>query len=195
MGRPTKANSLTPDDVIAAAIACIDAEGPAALGVSRVARQLGISPPAIYRHLPDHAGLQRAVALRLWQQYLDYCHQRLDSIEDDRDRLLMGWRVTRQFAQQYPARYQVMTAFRLQPEDNEANAVIQEARQFIADALHLYGLSDDRLSDAMRMITATLNGFIAYEQRGNFTLSRSTGASFEVILEALMVAVEYIREH
>ena len=51
-----------------------------------------------------------------------------------------------------------------------------------------------RLIDALRMITVTLNGFILFEQRGNLTLSRSTQESFEVILEALMVAVEHIRD-
>ncbi len=194
MGRPIKANSLTSENVVAAAIACIDAEGPAALGVSRVARQLGIKPPAIYKHLPGSAGLQRAVAMALWRQYIDYCRQQLDPVEDNRERLLKSWCATRQFARQYPARYQVMMAFVLQPEDAEAAGIIRETQQFVIDALHLYGLSEVKTIDAVRMIVATLNGFIALEQRGNFTLSRDTDSSFETILEALMVAVEYIRD-
>lgn len=48
MGRPTKENSLTKQDVIAAAIACLEKEGESALGVNRVARELNIKPPAIY---------------------------------------------------------------------------------------------------------------------------------------------------
>ncbi len=48
MGRPTKENSLTQQDVIEAAIACLDQEGESALGVNRVARELSIKPPAIY---------------------------------------------------------------------------------------------------------------------------------------------------
>lgn len=194
MGRPSKANSLTVENVVAAAIACIDAEGPAALGVSRVARQLGIKPPAIYKHLPGSVGLQRAVAIALWKQYLNHCHAQLDAIENGRARLLRGLRVTRQFARQYPARYQVMMAFVLQPEDTEAADIIQETQQFVIEALHLYGLSEVKTIDAVRMITATLNGFIACEQRGNFTLNRDTESSFETILEALMVAVEHIRD-
>lgn len=195
MGRPTKENSLSRQDVISAAIACIDAEGSLALNVSRVARQLGIKPPAIYKHVPaGKTGLHRAVALALWQQYLDYCHQRLDGLESDRDRLLKGWQITRQFAQQHPHRYQVMTAFVLQPDDAAAAAIIAETQQFLAEALQMYGLSQAKLIDAMRMITATLNGYIAIEQRGNLTLSRSTDASFEVILDALLTAVEHIRD-
>lgn len=194
MGRPSKAHSLTPQDVVAAAIACIDAEGPPALGVSRVARHLGIKPPAIYKHVAGQAGLERAVALALWGQYLDYCRTHLDGIEAGRDRLQQGWRLTREFAQQHPARYVVMTGFVLEPEDHEAAAIIQATQQFIAQALQLHGLSDAKLIDAMRMITATINGFIGLELGANLTLERSSSDSFEVMLEALMIAVEHIRD-
>jgi AcrR family transcriptional regulator len=50
MGRPLKENSLTPQDVVQAAITCLDQEGELALGVNRVARALGVKPPAIYKH-------------------------------------------------------------------------------------------------------------------------------------------------
>ncbi len=70
MGRPTKENSLTKQNVIAAAIACLDQEGESALGVNRVARELNIKPPAIYKYLEGNTGLQRAVALTVWRQYL-----------------------------------------------------------------------------------------------------------------------------
>ncbi|MEO0534534.1 MAG: hypothetical protein AAF215_11800 [Cyanobacteria bacterium P01_A01_bin.123] len=42
MGRPTQENSLSQQDVVRAAIACIDQGGATALGVSQVARALGI---------------------------------------------------------------------------------------------------------------------------------------------------------
>ena len=80
MGRPTKENSLTQQDVIAAAIACLDREGESALGVNRVARELGIKPPAIYKHLDGNAGLRRAVALAIWQNYLTQCRQQTEGI-------------------------------------------------------------------------------------------------------------------
>ncbi|MCX7596063.1 MAG: hypothetical protein N2235_20360 [Fischerella sp.] len=39
--------------------------------MNRVARELGIKPPAIYKHLDGNAALQRAVALTIWQQYIE----------------------------------------------------------------------------------------------------------------------------
>ncbi len=85
MGRPTKENSLTKQDVIAAAIACLDQEGESALGVNRVARELNIKPPAIYKHLEGNAGLQRAVALTVWRQYLTECQQQTNGITDSKN--------------------------------------------------------------------------------------------------------------
>ncbi|MEO1523634.1 MAG: TetR-like C-terminal domain-containing protein [Cyanobacteria bacterium J06633_2] len=202
MGRPSKENSLTLQAVVTAAIACIDAEGSAALGINRVARALRVKPPALYKHLSGKAGLERAVALTIWQQYMDWCRERVNHVktsEDfavdlNRDRLMMAWRATRAFALQYPSRYQVMMRFQLQPDDQEAFAIIQETQQFVAEALHMQGFSAVRLIDAMRMITATINGFIALELGKNLTLERSTDESFSVILDALMVAIEQIRD-
>jgi len=42
MGRPTKEKSLSQKDIIATAIKLVKDEGEAALGVNRVARELGI---------------------------------------------------------------------------------------------------------------------------------------------------------
>lgn len=69
MGRPTKEKSLTQRDIIEAAIACVEAEGETALGVNRVARELGITPPSIYKHVESGATLRRLVALEIWRRF------------------------------------------------------------------------------------------------------------------------------
>jgi AcrR family transcriptional regulator len=85
MGHPLKENSLTSQDVIKAAIDCLDQEGSSALGVNRVARALGIKPPAIYKHLDGNAGLTRAVALAIWRNYL------LDLLREYLTDVLVQW--------------------------------------------------------------------------------------------------------
>jgi AcrR family transcriptional regulator len=194
MGRPTKENSLTPQDVITAAIACLDLEGESALGVNRVARELGIKPPAIYKHLDGNAALRRAVALTIWQQYAAWCRQRLDGVNDPRALLKAGGHATREFARLYPARYRLMMQFQLHLRDAEAAPLIQETLDFMRRVLQSYDLKEAKLIDAMRMVNAALNGFIAVEQAGLLTLERATDASFEVMLDALIVALKYIRD-
>ncbi len=193
MGRPLKENSLTPQDVITAAIDCLDREGESALGVNRVARSLGIKPPAIYKHLDGNAGLRRAVALEIWHNYLtDYQRQTTD-VTEPRALLLIGAQATRNFAHRYPARYTVMMQYQLQPTDPEEAKIIYDSLQVLKKSLQLYELSDDALIDVMRMVNAAIYGFIIREQSELMTLHRDPAASYEVMLDALLVAIDYIR--
>ncbi|GAA6615290.1 TetR/AcrR family transcriptional regulator [Scytonema sp. NUACC26] len=193
MGRPVKEKSLSRQDVIAAAISCIDRDGASALGVSRVARFLGIKPPAIYKHLENGADLQRATVIELWRQYLTQCQQMIAERSVTPDLLKQLGHFARNFAKTYPARYQVMMQVQLQPSDPEAGAIIQQLLNFLRQALNAYDLTDTQLIDVMRMLNAAIYGFIAVEQAGLMTLERSTDQSYDVMLDALIVAIEHIR--
>ena len=99
MGRPTKENSLSPQDVINAAIACLEQDGESALGVNCVARELGIKPPAIYKHLDGNAALRKAVVLSIWQRFFAYYFQQIAGLTDARALLKAGGHATRNYAQ------------------------------------------------------------------------------------------------
>ncbi len=194
MGRPLKEKSLSRRDVIAAAICCIDQDGASALGVSRVARWLGIKPPAIYKHLESGADLQRATAIELWEQYLTECQQTISGHSITTDLLKQLGHFTRNFAKTYPARYQVMMQVQLQPSQPEAAAMIQQCLTFLRQALNAYNLTNTQLIDVMRMLNAAIYGFIAVEQAGLMTLERSTDQSYDVMLDALIAAIIHIRD-
>ena len=193
MGRPKKEHSLTRHDVIEAAIACLEKEGESALGVNRVARELGIKPPAIYKHLDGNAALQRAVVLTIWRKYLTHCQQQTAGLSEPHELLRAGGNATRNFARNHPALYRVMMRFHLQPTDPDAAALIQDSLGLLKKSLQLYELNDNQLIDVMRMVNAAIYGFISLEQAGLMTLGRSTDASYEVMLDALVVAIEHIR--
>jgi len=99
---------------------------------------------------------------------------------------------TRSFARRYRARYTVMTQYQMRPTDPEEAEIIQDLLRFFQKSLQLYELSDDALIDVMRMVNAAIYGFIAREQSELMTLNRSPDASYEVMLDALLVAIEYI---
>ncbi|TYQ25108.1 TetR/AcrR family transcriptional regulator [Pseudanabaena sp. UWO311] len=195
MGRPTKENSLSRQDVVAAAIACIDREGASALSVSRVARELGIKPPAIYKHLESGLALQKSVVCKLWGYYLQECQEKIIETSIPSESLKQMGHFARHFARTYPARAQIMMQTRLQTSDPEAAEIIQQFIMFLRQMLGACDLADDRLIDVMRMINAAIYGFITIEQAGLMTLERSADRSFEVMLEALMVAIAHIQQH
>ncbi len=109
--------------------------------------------------------------------------------------LRAGAQATRSFARRHQARYTVMTQYQMRPTDPEEAEIIQESLRFFQKSLQLYELSDDALIDVMRMVNAAIYGFIAREQSELMTLNRSPDASYEVMLDALLVAIEYIRHN
>ncbi len=151
------------------AIACLEKEGESALGVNRVAWELGIKPPAIYKHLNGNAELKKAVVLALWQRYMTYCQQEIAGLSEPGQLLIAGGHATRNFALKHPALFRVMTQFQLQPSDADAGAVIQETLSFFKSSLQLYELNDNQLIDVMRMVNAAISGFIFAEQSGLMT--------------------------
>ena len=60
----TVRKGLTRQTVVDAAGDVVDMEGPTALTLSRVARELGVKPPSLYNHIAGLEQLQRDVALR-----------------------------------------------------------------------------------------------------------------------------------
>ncbi|MGD1896736.1 MAG: TetR/AcrR family transcriptional regulator [Phormidesmis sp.] len=194
MGRPKKEDSLAQQDVINAALVCIDKEGEAALGVNRVARELGIKPPAIYKHVNGKAGLRKAVVLNIWNDYLQCCQGAVEGIADTAALFHTGAQAARSYAQNYPGRYAVMMQYQMRPTDSEEAVIIQRSLRFFQQALQLDGLSEAVLIDCMRMVNASIYGFLNREQMELMTLSRSSDASYEVMLDALLVAIAHIKK-
>ncbi len=193
MGRPRKEDSLSQQDVVNAAIACLDKDGEAALGVNRVARELGIKPPGIYKHINGNAGLRQAAAIAIWRDYLLHCQKAVADITDTRDLFHAGAQASRHYAKRYPARYEVMMQYQMRPTDSEEAEIIQRSLHFFKQSLQLHTLSDDMLIDCMRMVNAAIYGFINREQLDLMTLARSADASYEVMLDALLVAIAHVK--
>ncbi len=190
MGRPIKEKSLTPKDVVKAAIICIDKEGESALGVNRVARELGIKPPAIYKHLNGNTELRRAVSLEICRIFFDYCEGKMAGIENSRELLRVGGQATREFAKTYPSRFKIMNQFQLQPTDVDAMEIIQISLRVYQKIFAPYNLDSNQLIDAMRIMNSAMSGFINLELAGMLTLGHHVDDSYEVMLDVLYVAVE-----
>lgn len=194
MGRPIKEKSLTRRDVIEAAIACVEQEGEAALGVNRVARELGITPPSIYKHVESGAALRRLVALEIWRRCLALCCQAIEGVTDSSTMLKTVAHTARKFALSQPALYRIMTAMPLQPTEPDCAPIVQSILGFYQRVLQPYKLTESETIHAMRMLNAAFYGFVATEQAGLLTLETSTEKSFDVMIDALIQAIQYIRQ-
>ena len=55
--RPGPKRALSEAGVLDAALALMDADGPAAASIRRIAGELGVSPNAVYTYFPDKAAI------------------------------------------------------------------------------------------------------------------------------------------
>lgn len=194
MGRPIKEKSLTQRDIIEAAIVCVETEGETALGINRVARELGITPPSIYKHVESGAALRRLVALEIWRHFLALCCQSIKGISDSSKLLKTVAHTARDFARSRPEPYRVMTAMPLQPTEPDCAPIVQSIVTFYQQVLQPYKLTESETIHAMRMLNAAFYGFVATEQAGLLTLEPSTDESYDLMINALIQAIQYIRQ-
>ena len=169
--------------VVTRAAQLADEIGLEELTITKLARELGVTPPGIYRHVTDLADLRRAIgglAAREAAAELATACAGLSGAAalTALAAALRGW------AKRHPARYAALQEAP-DPDDAEGSAAAEALIAVIATALRAYGLAGDDLTDAIRLIRSTLHGFIALEGGDGFKQRRSVEASFARIVAAL----------
>lgn len=185
LGRP-KGQTLTPQMVVQSAIDCLETEGIAALGVNRVAKQLGVQPPAIYKHLDGNPGLYRAVRLEGWRRFVAaYCDEDRDCASPEA-RLRQAAYQYRQFAHQHQELYAFITSQPFDLSDPEFKVIYQDLEAFYQRALAPICSSTETMIDASRFFHAAIHGFVSAERAQLFTYPRPCDESFEYLVTALV---------
>jgi len=188
VARP-KGQTLSREDVIDAAIRCLQRDGETGLGVNRVAHELGIRPPSIYKHINGNEALRRAVAVESMYRLTDYLNQQVQGVDDHRALIRAIANGIRQFFHQYPALHAVITTV---PIDNDPG--YETAKQaFIAfnhEHLHPFGIAEDEVIHAIRALVSACHGFVLFERAGRFTAPQSLDDSYEWMINTLILAFE-----
>jgi AcrR family transcriptional regulator len=96
--------------LVAAALKTIEREGVAEVSLRAVARSLGVSPRAPYRHFATKEQLLAAVAVEGYRLSATFTAGRLDGIVDPVDRLRAAVVAYVLFATKHPAAFRVMYA-------------------------------------------------------------------------------------
>ena len=146
---------LTPRarEIVAAGRDLLEAEGPQALSMRRIADALGIRAPSLYKHLPDKAALEAA---RIADGFVELA-ERFEAGEPDLEGIA---RTYRGFAHDHPHLYRMMTAGRLPRERLPAGVEERAARPVVIAA----GGDPDRA----RALFAFAHGMTILELDGRF---------------------------
>jgi AcrR family transcriptional regulator len=188
MERPTRTpSSQIGPDVLRAALAILDGEGPDGFTVRAIAQRAGVAPMAIYNHFDGVNGVLEA----LWIEGFDTLREAITfesaSAQDD---LIKAGRGYRRFALENQGLYIVMFMHRFrnfEPSLEASQVAAQTYETLVVNvercqALGLFERSEAR--DAAQVIWSACHGYVSLELLGiNFAADRD--ATFELLLATL----------
>ena len=184
---------LDAESVTEAAAVIIDADGPAALTLTRLAADLGVAPPSLYKHV---AGLDdlfvRVTTLSVRRLADDLTAATLG--RSGREALLAIAEAYRRFAIEHAGLY-ALTQAAPAPGSTAHQAAAARAVEIVGAALRSYDVPDDLLIHAIRMVRAGLHGFADIESRGGFRMPQSLDESFLMLIDALDASLSKLGRH
>jgi AcrR family transcriptional regulator len=174
---------VTPDRVVATAVALADAGGLGSLTLAAVATELGVRTPSLYKHVDGLPALLRLVSVHAKQELAAVLGgAAVGRSRGDALRALAG--AYRDWARERPGLYAAAQSAPAagDAEDESASAAVVTV---VFDALRGYGDDEDLLVDATRTLRAGLHGFVALEAAGGYALPRPLDASMGWWLDSL----------
>jgi AcrR family transcriptional regulator len=164
--RASPAPRLDTDVIVDTAAALVDADGIDSLSLSAVAARLGVTQPALYRHVENADDLLRRVALHARLELLatisDAAIAR--SGPDALDAVAAAWRA---YATSHPDRYAATDRSPL-AGDTENEAVVERIVDVISRVVGGFGLDDPDARQGAWAVRSALHGFVILEaETGN----------------------------
>ncbi len=147
--------------VVTAAGDLIDEIGPEELSLTRVAEQLGVTQPALYRHVANLAELWRLLGIDTRARLANVLAEASIGLAggDAIEAIANAWR---QFAIDHPGRYASTGRHSVEGEP-DLTAAAYRTISVLERALSAYGFDDDARRDAAEMMRSTFHGFASYE--------------------------------
>ena len=180
---------LTVDRLVAAGAELADAEGFDAVTVSALARHFGVRPASIYSHLAGSDDLRTRVALLALEETADRAAETLAG-RSGRDALVALADVYRDYAHEHPGRHDA-AQLRLDPETARNSAGPRHAAMARAVLLG-YDVPEPERTHAVRLIGATIRGFVDLELGGSFDHSEPDAeSSWRRTLDALHTLLQH----
>lgn len=182
---PTPARTST-DEIVAAARSILESEGLTGLTMHRVAAEVGVRPPSLYKRVRHRDDLIRLVAEDVARELIATLEAVASDTKPRRSiRRLAG--ALRAFAHARPAAYGLLfaplpDASRPDPALIQAASagLLRSAGQLAGPALAL---------EAARTVVAFAHGFITMELAGGFRLGGDVDRAYEYGVERLIEAI------
>lgn len=175
---------VSSDAIVRCAIAVINVNGTSALTLARVAEELGVSSPSLYKHVKGLDDLLDRVATAVTAEMAARLGTAIRG-KAGRDALTAFANAYRNFAREHPGTYP-LTQRHSTSEDWTAAAA--DALGSSTAVLSGYGIAEDNI-DVIRFVRSSLHGFTDLERIGGFGLPSPTDDSFTLLVDTLDAAL------
>lgn len=178
---------LSADRLTTAAVELADELGFEQVTLSELARRFDVKVASLYAHVPGSAELRQRIAVRALDEIADRADEALAG-RAGRDALAALGSAYRSYAREHPGRY-AAASHPLDGSEESVRAGTRHARLARA-ALRGYALGEEDEVHAVRLLGATVRGFVDLEVGGSFDRSRPPAdASWDRALDALDAAL------
>ncbi|WP_067962394.1 TetR/AcrR family transcriptional regulator [Nocardiopsis trehalosi] len=174
---------LTADRVTAAAADLADRVGFDNVTLSALARGFGVKDASLYFHVRNLRELRERVAVLAVGEQTDRIAVAVAG-RAGRDALAGFAGAYRAYALEHPGRY-AATQLRIGDHPLTASPAHRRSAELMVAVMRGYALADPDLTDAVRLLRATVHGYIDLEATGQFLHERDVEASWERIVDAL----------
>jgi AcrR family transcriptional regulator len=172
--------------LIKAALQEAEQGGAEAISIKALAKRLGVSQPAPYRHFADREALLSAVAAEAFRQLIAELRAAIDK-PSKRSKLSRFARAMLDFGLRRSGIFRLMFASRViacAADDSELHAVARETFALLVDALEAPAVGLLRERQALK-IWASLHGVVTLAEQGLFT-GEMAGTTREELVEEIV---------
>lgn len=172
--------------VVEAAVQLVNAEGAAALSLSRLADELGVQTPSLYNHINGLPGLQRELAVLNARLLADRLSKAAIG-KAGMDALVAMAQAYRGYIKEFPGLY--MSTLRSSGAQEEVDKVLeQEEKRTLEVGLAVvgsFGLKGKDAVHALRGFRSVVHGFATLEIAGGFGIPLDCDESFRRLVVML----------
>ncbi|MDG2428546.1 MAG: WHG domain-containing protein [Acidimicrobiales bacterium] len=179
--------TLDTNQVVESAAALADAEGLAAVTLTRVAERLGVRQPALYRHVESYDALIRALGLRGREILANRLSDTAVGLAGHDAVRAMG-RAWRKMVQDHPGLYAATDRYPC-AGDSELEEAVERVVQVLSQALSAYGLDDDDRVHAARSMRSAFHGFAHLESGDGHPHPVDLDDSFDRLVDLLCAGI------
>lgn len=188
---PASRTALDRVAVVRAAAALVNAEGPEALTINRLARELGVQPPSLYNHIAGLDDLLRELSLlsvrSLGERIAESAVGR-----SGRAGVMALAEAYRAYVREFPGLYQISlrASGNMSQPSTELQAAEERVVRTVLVLIDSFGLTGDDAIHAVRALRSAIHGFATLEVAGGFGMVLDRDESFRRLIGMLIAGIE-----